>query len=1187
MSNQSHYFKARPVKVLFVIGLSLAFSPVRLPAQYVSTLISNTLSAPAGVAQDNNNNVYVTDSGNDRILEYVPSTTNLSTLAGTFGVAGSANGTNGSALFNNPQGIVFARGGLVVVDSDNQELRFVSLAGVVTNLAGAAGSPGFANGPALGGAQFSYPAGIAADNASNLYIADQGNNKIRILSAANVVSTIGANHVFSYPSAVAVDLNTNIWVTDTGNQQICMISNGVTYVEAGTRRAIGTNDTSLVNHTGPLFNLPAGLFWDSVSNVLVISDTGNNTIRQLYWTNYQGINTNVVQTITGQPGVAGFANGALGASQFNQPAGICLDTPDSGYYIVDTANNAVRVLQPTQPPPPPQPISVPQIGYITYPASSGNSGAQFNAITEPISVFNNVVNLSIEQDDPTVETFISYGDYGTFIPTPSTSSLPITAFTAADIGLPAGDGNFILNLNISPDMVLDAVSIAPGRPTSPVATTRLQFVTANPYVIGTDAADLLLSNITVGAQMYYAMDNSTNIPTNDGSYGIGPVTSGTVLSLQITSNVNFKIRAFSSGFAPSATVTVPLSYSNFIGNQITFGFASGLASSHFITAPGRHFYAPVTLTELPATTIYAMQFDLTESGTNYKVDTNTWHFGSTLMQPLTNGILTNIPPSIVVTNGNPTNFYTTNGVWLETNGLMGVAWITLPPQTNLYPTPGQDLTAYSLVDGYEFTEAGNAQAVIGHFSFFTPTNAAPGNQYTIQIELPSASTYSSTTPSPPIGVFLQATTNGSLSNGAINAIKQVTVSNTVSYLVGDAFPLEWFNAGDFGDYNLQNDDVMAVYQTAIGIPPVGGINGPPINSDLYDAMDSASGAYNLYDANDSDINSITNGDGILDVNDVYVTLRRSLDTNLIWWIRNWGANGVFYTQFTNFTVYSGVVPAVQPQSSPAAPRYISVAADQVQATGGNTIEIPIRVLAADSHPIRVMMMNVEVDPLDGSPAITSPVSLTTSGNFNAPTISSASGPNNCAAAWLDSTVAGLSGTNILATLTVTLPSNVTTNSAYRVHFDHFSASPNGLALFVPTVQDGLITVGSRTNSSWGDGIPDTWRLLWFGTVSNALSAANADPDGDGANNWQEFIAGTNPNDSTSVFQFAPGEGNSSSVTLQWPSVVNKSYSVQTSRTLFPPNWVTVATNLIGTGQIMQWQDNNPSGKGQFYRATVH
>jgi hypothetical protein len=233
------------------------------------------------------------------------------------------------------------------------------------------------------------------------------------------------------------------------------------------------------------------------------------------------------------------------------------------------------------------------------------------------------------------------------------------------------------------------------------------------------------------------------------------------------------------------------------------------------------------------------------------------------------------------------------------------------------------------------------------------------------------------------------------------------------------------------------------------------------------------------------------------------------------------------------------------------------------------------------------MQNVEVEPLDGSPPITSAISFATGANLSSQPLSSSQGPNNYAGAWLDSTVSGVSGTNIIGTLSVTLPSNVTTNSAYRVHFDHFSASPNGLALFKTTVQDGLITVGDRSGSSWGDGISDSWRLRCFGTVSNALSAADADPDGDGASNWAEYVAGTNPLDATSIFQLQPGGSTgSSSFTLQWPSVVNKHYTVQSSSSLTSGSWTTLATNIPGNGQSMQWTDSNGTGQARFYRALV-
>jgi hypothetical protein len=233
------------------------------------------------------------------------------------------------------------------------------------------------------------------------------------------------------------------------------------------------------------------------------------------------------------------------------------------------------------------------------------------------------------------------------------------------------------------------------------------------------------------------------------------------------------------------------------------------------------------------------------------------------------------------------------------------------------------------------------------------------------------------------------------------------------------------------------------------------------------------------------------------------------------------------------------------------------------------------------------MLNVEIDPLDGSPAITNAVSFTAVTNLGGSTLGATFGANMCAGAWLDSTVSGVSGTGIIGTLNVTLPPNITTNSSYLVHFDHFSASPNGIALFHSTVQDGLITVANRSGSSWNDGIPDTWRLLYFGTVSNALSAANADPDGDGASNWQEYVAGTNPLDAASVFEFLPATPPAGAgFALQWPSVVNKTYTLQYSSSAGPGNWTTVATNMPGTGQPMQWTDPNTTAAARFYRALV-
>jgi hypothetical protein len=628
---------------------------------------------------------------------------------------------------------------------------------------------------------------------------------------------------------------------------------------------------------------------------------------------------------------------------------------------------------------------------------------------------------------------------------------------------------------------------------------------------------------------------------------------------------------------------------------MTFGFASGEASSEFIAAAGDRFYAPITLTLIPSAEImYALQFNVsitnltTTYGTAPPVGGN-FTFNSMLWKPLPGSsppIYVIIPPemiSISISNISGTNVVVTNGFTnlLFTNsaaGLLGVGWIEEPFATNLYNTANQTLLTYSSAHDTWWSYTDGA-VIVGGYSFVVPPIAKMGQTYQIEIGSPSATTF------PIANVTIMTLTNGSLTNGAINSLKTVTVGSA-QYLVGDVFPFRWFNAGDFGDTNLMNDDVFETFQSAIYF-----WNTPPAGSDYYDAMDSSNGTdNNYYNGNDTTINSITSGDGVLAVDDVYVTYRRSLDYTLNWYDRYWtnGARTSVQVPNTLPRPFGAAIPAATPLLvTPSGSRYITVAADQVISGGNLSVQVPVRVLAADTLPITVMMLRVEIDPLDGSPPITDAINFSANPNLGAYWTTASQSASDYGAVWLNSTNVGVVGTGVIGAFSVTLPSNVTTNSAYLVHFDHFSASPNGLALFHTTVQDGLITVGNRSGSSWGDGIPDSWRLLWFGTVSNALSAANADPDGDGASNWEEYVAGTNPLDATSVFQFLPGGSFApSGFTLQWPSVVNKSYTLQSSSSLSPGNWTTLATNIPGSGQTMQWTDTNATGRAQFYRALV-
>jgi hypothetical protein len=235
------------------------------------------------------------------------------------------------------------------------------------------------------------------------------------------------------------------------------------------------------------------------------------------------------------------------------------------------------------------------------------------------------------------------------------------------------------------------------------------------------------------------------------------------------------------------------------------------------------------------------------------------------------------------------------------------------------------------------------------------------------------------------------------------------------------------------------------------------------------------------------------------------------------------------------------------------------------------------------------MLNLTVEPLDGSPALTQSVQFTPVNTLGSPTLTASKAGNNFAGAWLNSQATGVSGDTVVGQLTLTIPTNAPSSAAYRVHFDHASASPNGLALFPKLVQDGLLLLGDRSTSTLGDGIPDTWRLRYFGSVSSPLAQPNVDADGDGASNWAEFQAGTNPMDPHSYLGLRVtqvGSGAADPLVLTWPSVPNKVYNLEASSALTGGSWTVLGSGLVGTGQDLQFTPTNLGPASWFFRVRL-
>ena len=1076
---------------------------------------------------------------------------------------------------------------------------------------------------------------IALDPANNIYVT-AGNSLIQIPPGGvkTSVATVAAPGA-SLQGLVVMDSGL-IAACDSGRHGIYLINplTGVITTNTGFNGPGDDYDPANrgVTKAHAQFNQPTGLA-KAGNNMLVVADYGNNRVKVVNAvgtvTNLYGVSSSL--WYTGPGAYPGWSDGsvfvpdAIGDVEARAPNGV-LFAPNGSVYVTEDYYHLIRKvtanLPPLPPPqPPPPPVPAPAIGWVdfTIPPAAVVSVLRTNS---PF-IFHNDVTIAILGTDG-AETHFTSGATGSSIPNPDANTG----------GTPPGyfDGMFPDQVQPSvvppqPDVTVKALGFAPGRQSSYVVSARFQFKTANPVVAGANAALFTVSDMTTNAQLWYTIDGTD--PTN-AAPSLGPITNGVNLSLNASSSLAFKIRAFYANYQPSDIVTTFFSSTAFVPNSISFGFASGEASSAFVGSPGQVFYAPVTLSPLPGTLMYSLQFNLTVTNAGGNpgpaMIPGSYFFESMLEKPdLQNpGYFLRIPPAMFLTSATnplpvvpPTNqVILYNGGWFEplsfsdnSLNLLGVGWLERLGMTNLYDTKGQTLIAFSQAHDTIFTPA-MGKVVLGGYAFLMPPSAAPGQTYQIQIGRPSAT--SDGIGAPGSDVYIATPIGGSLSNGAMNSVKIVTAGQ-LKYIAGDCAPFRWLNAGDFGNTNLDNSDVMQVFQSAIY-----SLNYPPPHSDFYDSMDSCGtlgvatpGGYwvpgttisdpatlnLLFDGNDTLINSMAFGDipqKDLDVCDVYVTFRRSLDPSLTWFRRFW-TNGILaaepvYPQPHLQSLAKSAGALLQPKLSMSFmtnPPSVNFAATDFTAAAGQTLQIPITAKIFGGYPLRVLMLNLTVQPLDGSPALTSAVQFTPNPALGTAAMTSSTGNGNYAATWLNSTIAGLTGTATLGTLTVTIPANAPSKAAYAIHFDHASASPNGIASFPQQTLTGLILLSDRSASIYGDGIPDSWRLRYFGTVNNILSQAAADADGDGASNWHEYIAGTDPTDPKSVLRVSTDQAvaqQGQDCVIHWPSVAGKHYLIERSPSLYGPVWTPVSTNT-GSGADMEFHDTT-GGKIRFYRVHV-
>lgn len=297
---------------------------------------------PCGVVAYGEGQLVVSDNFGHTLRTVAPDGT-VATLAGKVGATGGTDGKGEEARFFWPSGMVGdAEGNVYVADAGNHTLRKVAADGTVTTLAGSAGAAGFADG-AGAAARFAWPADVALDNVGYLIVADKGNHVIRRVSPKGEVATLagragtagradgaGAAARFNTPTGVAVDRLGNIFVADTGSHTLRKIVPGG---EVTTLAGCAGMKGGLDGLKGAArFNGPAAVVVDGAGNVLV-ADRDNHMIRQV-------TPEGAVTTLGGMPNMMSGVDGAGVASRFAQPSGLAVDARGA-VYVADACNNRI------------------------------------------------------------------------------------------------------------------------------------------------------------------------------------------------------------------------------------------------------------------------------------------------------------------------------------------------------------------------------------------------------------------------------------------------------------------------------------------------------------------------------------------------------------------------------------------------------------------------------------------------------------------------------------------------------------------------------------------------------------------------------------------------------------------------------------------------------------------------------
>ncbi|MGA9623779.1 MAG: hypothetical protein WBL65_11585 [Bryobacteraceae bacterium] len=418
------------------MGVASMFAPAfcQAPAYIITTfagdntagytadaVAANTseLNNPFGIALDSKGNLYIGDQDNFRVRQVTGGT--ISTVAGdgTPGYTGDAAAAT-SAELGRVSGLAMdSSGNLYIADPDNYVIRKVS-GGTITTFAGsnALGAGGTGDHGLATSAQLSEPTGLALDAAGNLYIADTGNSRIRMVAASNsYITTLSTGSaVLSSPKGVAVDAAGRVYIADTNNCRVLKVTPSGSITIPTTVTGSDSGACGYSGDGGPaasaLLDHPSGVALDAAGN-LYIADTFNQRIRRV------SAATGTITTLAGNR-FSGYTGdgGSSASAELSFPLAVLVD-PHGNIYVSDTQNSVIRLMT-AAPPAINGVITSSGFGGFTsiapgafieiygsnLAADSLNWGGSFNGVNAPTSLAGTMVTIGGQA------AFIAYASPG-------------------------------------------------------------------------------------------------------------------------------------------------------------------------------------------------------------------------------------------------------------------------------------------------------------------------------------------------------------------------------------------------------------------------------------------------------------------------------------------------------------------------------------------------------------------------------------------------------------------------------------------------------------------------------------------------------------------------------------------------------------------------------------------------------